>query len=357
MSITSTGTNEPLAIHNCRTGFTLRWIDYCRANEIPYKLVDCYANDIVRDLESCCALLWHYSQSEPRDILVAHKILSALEHSGFVIFPDFRTAWHFDDKIGQKYLFEALEIPTPNTYVFVQREDALKWARGAEYPKVCKSRHGSGSSNVNLVTSSQQARRLIRRAFGRGRRVYQPWQNLKERFYKWRLGDLNVLHLVKGVARFVYPPRFARVIGRECGYVLFQDFVPDNDSDVRVIVIDGKAFAIRRWVRARDFRASGSGKFSVEPASVDQDCIELAFEIVQKIGSSCAAFDFIRKADGSLVLLEVSYGFNAPVYEKCPGYWDVDMNWHAGPFNPQGWIIELVMKQAYEKDFEVRDIQ
>ena len=346
MTTTSTVTDDALAIHDCRAGFAPRWVEYCRANEIPYKLVDCYANHIIRDLESCCALLWHYSHSDPKDVLIARQIHSALEHSGFRTFPDFCTAWHFDDKVGQKYLFEALDIPTLDTYVSVERADALEWAKKTEYPKVFKSRHGAGSSNVALVYSSKQAQRLIKRAFGRGLSVYRPWENLKERFYKWRLGTASALDLIKGVARFLYPPRFSRVLGRERGYVYFQEFAADNDSDVRVIVIDDKAFGIRRWVRPDDFRASGSGKISYEPEFIEQDCIKLAFQCAKKIGSSCVAFDFVRKADGSPVILEVSYGFIAAGYDACPGYWDVDMNWHEGAFNPQGWIIDLVLNQA-----------
>lgn len=346
MLVTSKIRDKTLAIHDSESGFAPRWIAYCEANKIPYKLVDCHENDILHQLESCCALLWHFSQSDPKDLLVARQILSSLEHSGFVIFPDFRTAWHFDDKVGQKYLLDALDIPSLETYVFVERDAALEWAKNAEFPKVFKSRHGAGSSNVSLVSSVEQARRLIRRAFSRGFSVYRPWLNLKERIYKWRLGTASTLNLIKGAARFLYPPRFSRVLGRDRGYVYFQEFAAANDSDIRVIVIDKKAFGIRRWVRANDFRASGSGDFSYDPELVDQDCIGLAFQCAEKIGSSCAAFDFVRRTDGSLVVLEISYGFIASGYDLCPGYWDAKMNWHEGPFNPQGWIIDTVLKQA-----------
>ena len=337
----SRNSNALLAIHNSQVGFNPRWIEYCDQNRIPYKLVDCHANDIITQLEDCGALFWHYSQSDPKDLLIAQQILFALEHAGLTLFPDFRTAWHFDDKLGQKYLFDALNIPTIGTYIFVDRSDALNWAAATNYPKVFKSRHGAGSSNVRIVYNSAQARRLISWAFRRGMTVYRPWANLKERFYKWRLGEYGALELLKGVVRFVYPPRFSRVLGREIGYVYFQDFAADNDSDIRVIVIGEKAFAVRRWVRPGDFRASGSGRVSFDREYIDVECVELAFRLSHEIGSRCIAFDFVRKADRSLAVLEISYGFIAPVYDACPGYWDADLNWHKGPFNPQGWIVDL----------------
>ena len=335
--------NALLAIHDSQNGFSPRWVEYCNENKIPYKLVDCHANDIIRQLEPCFALLWHYSQSDPKDLLIARQILSALEHAEFTLFPDFRTAWHFDDKVGQKYLFDALNIPTMGTYIFIDRSDALKWAATTDYPKVFKSRHGAGSSNVQLVPNAAQARRLISRAFRRGFPVYRPWDNLKERFYKWRSGKVGALELLKGGVRFFYPPRFSRVLGRDTGYIYFQDFAANNDSDIRVIVIGEKAFGIRRWVRPGDFRASGSGRISYEPEKIDIECVELAFQLSKKIGGSCIAFDFIRKADGSLAVVEISYGFIASGYDACPGYWDADLNWHEGPFSPQGWIVGLCL--------------
>ncbi len=67
--------------------------------------MDCHASDIVEQLRDCDGLLWHHSQMNTRDLLVAKAILSALEHSGFRVFPDWRTGWHFDDKVAQKYFF------------------------------------------------------------------------------------------------------------------------------------------------------------------------------------------------------------------------------------------------------------
>jgi glutathione synthase/RimK-type ligase-like ATP-grasp enzyme len=334
-----------LAIHDSFHGFHPRWFEYCRVQRIAHKAVNCYAPDIVRQLKGCSALFWHFSQSDPRDIVVARQILFSLEHAGFQVFPDFRTAWHFDDKVGQKYLFELLDIPSPPAHVFVERAQALEWAARTAYPKVFKLRHGAGSAGVRLVRSEKEADRLIRRAFGRGFPVYDPWDNLKERVYKWRLGKFGAMEILKALVRFAYPPRFSTMLGRQRGYIYFQDYLPNNDSDIRVIVIGERAFGIKRWVRPGDFRASGSGRFSYDPADIDRDCIELAFESARKLGGSCLAFDFVRTLEGQPVILEVSYGFIKEVYDPCPGYWDAALKWHEGKFNPQAWMVDLVMER------------
>ena len=330
-----------LAIHDSRSGFNPYWVDYCRDRGIPYKIVDCYANDVVQQVKGCRALLWHHSHSDPRDIIIARQILFALEHSGLTIFPDFRAAWHFDDKVGQKYLLEALDIPRPSSYVFVERAKALEWASTTDYPKVFKLRHGASSSCVQLVRNERQARRLIRQAFSRGFPVYSPWDNLKDRLYRWRQGEKDLLELAKGVGRFIYPPRYSKVLGRQYGYVLFQDFAPGNDSDLRVIVVGDKAFGARRWVRPGDFRASGSRRISYEPEQIGTEGVALAFDLARKLGISCLAFDFVRDSDGRLVVIEISYGFMWK--GNSPGYWDSNLNWHAVDFRPEEWMLDLVL--------------
>jgi len=336
-----------LAINNSRSGFNPYWVDYCRQKDIPHKIVDCYANDIVAQVRDCRALLWHHSHSDPRDILIARQILFALEHAGLRVFPDFRMAWHFDDKVGQKYLFEALDIPRLPTHLFVEQALALEWAATTDYPKVFKLRHGASSSCVKLVRSEGQARRLIRHAFGRGLPVYGPWENLKDRLYRWRMGMDDPLELAKGVGRFLYPPRFSKVLGRQCGYVLFQDFAPGNDSDLRIIVVGDKAFGVRRWVRPGDFRASGSQRASYEREQIDMEGVAMAFDLARKLSISCVAFDFVRKSDGGLAVVEISYGFGWK--GNSPGYWDSGLNWHAVDFRPEEWMLDSLLSDLDRK--------
>jgi len=64
-----------LAIHHSNAGFHPRWVAYCEEQGIPFKRVDCHASDIIQQLSDCNGLLWHHSQMNPRDLLVAKAIL------------------------------------------------------------------------------------------------------------------------------------------------------------------------------------------------------------------------------------------------------------------------------------------
>ena len=341
-----------IAIHEDSSGFSPHWVNYCIRKKVPHIVVNCYDDDIIEQVRGCSALLWHYSHSDPRDILIARQIHCALEHAGLTVFPDFQTAWHFDDKVGQKYLFEAVDIPRPQTYVFVEKATALEWASTTSYPKVFKLRHGASSSCVRIVRDERQARRLIRQAFGRGLPVYSPWENLKDRIYKWRLGKSDTVEVAKGVGRFFRPPRFSKLLGRQIGYVLFQDFAPDNDSDLRMCVIGDRAFGVRRWVRPGDFRASGSQRYSYEPEEIDIECVALSFKLAKRLSSQCLAFDFVRMQDGSPAVIEVSYGFGWR--GNSPGYWDSNLQWHACDYRPEEWMVDLVLETVAEDSMRTK---
>ena len=74
-----------------------------------------------------------------------------------MVFPNFNTAWHFDDKVGQKYLLEAIDAPLVPSYVFYSKEMALKWLEQTQFPKVFKLRGGAGSANVKLVQDEKRS--------------------------------------------------------------------------------------------------------------------------------------------------------------------------------------------------------
>lgn len=335
--------SEVLAIHGSKGLFSERWIAYCEEKGIPYKTVNCYDSDIVLQLRGCSALLWHHHQSNPKDILFARQLLFALEHAGIPVFPDFRSAWHFDDKVGQKYLLEALGIEQfVPTWIFYSRAEALEWANNAAFPKVFKLRGGAGSQNVRLVKTRAAATKLINRAFGRGFPSYDALGSFKERFRKYRLGKTDARNVLRGAARLVVPPPYSRIRGNERGYVYFQEFIPNNDSDTRIIVIGDKAFALKRFVRDNDFRASGSGNFKYAKEEFDENCVTAAFEFNRKLRAQCVAYDFLFDASRRPLLVEISYGFDPKAYEDCTGYWDEDMKWHEGRINPYGWMVELI---------------
>lgn len=195
---------------------------------------------------------------------------------------------------------------------------------------------------MKLVKSLPEAKALVRKAFGRGFK-HDSKVPLSEIFKKYLNKKLPLISVIKGVVRLGVPTRFSKIYGKEKGYVYFQEFIPNNDSDIRVIVVGDKAFAIKRMVRENDFRASGSGTILYDKNLFDDATIKLSFDLSEKLQTQCVAFDYVYK-DGLPLVVEFSFGFSPQGYDACVGYWDKGMTWHAGPFNPYGWMVEEVLR-------------
>lgn len=334
-----------IAIHNNNLGFTPRWIQYCEANGIPYKMVNCYDSDIILQLSDCGALMWHHWQVNSKDILKARRLIFALEHAGKVVFPNFKTGWHFDDKIAQKYLLESLGLPLVPTHHFLDKVEAIDWVKHTDFPKVFKLTKGAGSANVKLVNNRSQAFSLINKAFSSGFGVFDQFGSVKERWRKFSQGKESFFGVIKSCYRIFNVPRYAKLLPKERFEICFQDFIPNNEFDIRVIVIDGKAFAIKRLVRKNDFRASGSGSIVYEKHHFDENLIQKSLEYADSLGTQVVAFDYVFDNQKNPLIVEISYGYAIEGYDQCAGYWDKGLNFYEGKFDSCEWMVDLVLKK------------
>ena len=336
-----------IAIHDNPGSFSDRWINYCQENKIDFKKVNCYDTDIISQLDGCVGLMWHWNQNDYKAALFARQLTKSLEHKGIKVFPDTNTSWHFDDKVGQKYLLEAIGAPLVKSYVFYSPQEALDWIEKTSFPKVFKLRGGAGSINVSLIKTKKKARHLIKKAFTIGFLPINRISSLKNRF--WILQrDKNlaaVKKVIGGFGRLFIPVEIERFSHNQKGYIYFQDFITGNDFDTRLIVIGNRCIAVRRYCRKDDFRASGSGIKRYEPELFDKKNIQIAFETAKKLKSKSVAFDFIWDGNEPKIV-EVSYCFIlGAFYDDCPGYWDSNLIWHDKIVNPQYFIIEDFLKE------------
>ena len=330
-----------IAIHKRPGSFSDGWIAYCKDKNIDYKIVNCYSNNIIQDLKDCDGLMWHWDQNDYRAPLFARQLTISLIRMGIKVFPDINTAWHFDDKLGQKYLMEAISGPYVNSYVFYTKKEALEWVNTTTLPKVFKLRSGASGINVQKVETIGQAKRLVNRAFGRGFSHLNGWTRIKDSvwIFKKNRNLKSIKGIISGIARLFIPTEVEKLSSNEKGYIFFQDFIPDNTYDTRLIVVGNRCFGTRRYCRPGDFRASGSGLYDNSPEIFDRKCIEIAFNIASKIGSQSIAFDFIWNHNRP-VICEISYIYCRDIIENCDGYWNKGLKWIKSGINAERFIIE-----------------
>lgn len=343
-------TEEVIGIHSDKIGeesYSDKWTEFLRARGADVRMLDLLATDALEQARQCDGVMWRWAHN-PQDKQSAQRILYTIEHYlDIPVYPDSRTAWHYDEKMFQFYLLQALQAPVPQTWLFWDKEQALEWARTAPYPVVFKLSTGAGSSNVLKVENEEEAISLIKRAFERGIFPYTMNEFKKASFFpRTKAQTRDILHRLKDAIHYVWHADYPRLHPAwwkpEYGYAYFQEFLPRNEFDTRISVIGNRAFGYRRMNRPNDFRASGSGNFDVNPDSMDKKCVEIAFQMSKQGNFQSMAYDFLVK-NGEPVICEISYTFVDWMIFECPGHWDSNLNWISGNMWPEEAQIQDFM--------------
>ena len=334
-----------IAIEDNANGFTERWKAYLKNKGIGYDLVSVSTLGIIDQLKEYDAFLWHVSHEKSRDNIMSKELVFALESAGVIVYPTSGQMWHFDDKIAQDYFFKANNFLAPGSQVIFDEAQAKEFLVKASYPLIAKLRRGSASSNVFMVRTPKEGRRLVRRAFKSGFPLYNIRSRYGDLLQKAK-GFAKIKILFKWIYRVFVPPAYSRNAPREKGYMIFQDFIPNNGDDIRVVVVDGKAVALRRKVRKGDFRASGSGLLEFPNEKLDKTYIQMAFEIQEVLKVPSIGVDFIESKDGSIYVIEMSYGFPSKNFlDGASGYWTRDGVFRFDEIRLQEWMVDWILAQ------------
>lgn len=319
--------------------FTYTWKNYCEKNKISYLLIKKINYDIFSSFKNLDVILWHWNLADFENYDIARQLLTSLDqYTNLRIFPNFNTVWHYDDKLIQSILLEIKKIPQPNFWFFFNKNDALKWIKNVKYPIIFKLRKGAGSNNVKFISNMKQAKKVINKMFNKG--IKPVSLGIKDKIKKKDFTKIIKFGLKKGLSLYFKVNK----ISRERGYVYFQEFIPDCKMDYRVTVINHKAYVYNRFMRKNDFRASGSGKFTIDHKKIDTQCIKIAFKTSKILKLQSCAFDFLKSENG-FKIIEISYDFIPTVGTfngKWHGYWDENLNYFEKEVDP----VELMIESA-----------
>jgi len=333
------------------TSHSDKWAEFLAECGATVRILNLLAPDALEQARQCDGVMWRWAHTA-QDKQSSQRILYIIEHYlGIPVYPDSSTAWHYDEKVAQFYLFQALQIPAPRTWLFWNREEALTWARTAPYPVVFKLSVGASSANVIKVENEDSASALINRMFRRG--VFPMTMNefrmrippgLPHSPSQAKATVTRLLDALRYVWRAEYPALRPVWWKPEYGYAYFQEFLPHNEFDTRISVIGNRAFGFQRFNRHGDFRASGSGRIEYDPAAIDLRCVETAFEVSERGGFQSMAYDFLYR-EGEPVICEISYAYVDWAVHDCPGHWRVDLSWSDGQMWPEEAHVEDFLRR------------
>jgi len=200
------------------------------------------------------------------------------------LIPDYRSSVLYDDKLEQA---RQLSKWLPRTRVFYSKAPAWSWLENeAKFPFISKSSEGSSSNNVRMINTLDDAREEIRLAF----------------------------------SSFGIKCHYGLI---QRGYLLWQDFVPDNAYDVRIVAIGNKRMMMVRDNREDRPMASGSGRIhpirSLNDANPEvMNALAKAEVFFRAERFKWCGIDMVfDKANGKWLIIEVTVGWTMHSYNEC----------------------------------------
>ena len=329
------------------SSWSFQWEDYCKSYNIEYELIYWKKINSIDKMLNHEIILWHYGQYSYTEMTFAENILKILKKNGCLIFPDELETFHFDDKIIQSYLLKSLNINTPKNYIFYDENDIFEWPKYfSKFPIVAKLRVGSGSQNVRLIHNEEQLYKYSKKMFSNG------YRNVPSFFYKLysNVTSLNnfktFIDRLKKIIFFLQSKKKALKLNREHSYVYLQEYIPNSNFDLKIVVIKDKLSFLCRHTRPNDFRASGSGNIFYDHSLINKQLINYIFEAYDKINCYCLGFDVVvDKRNNSVNIIEISYGFNFQLIMNANGYYDRNYLWHNVPLNAPNEILKILISK------------
>jgi glutathione synthase/RimK-type ligase-like ATP-grasp enzyme len=344
---------KPIAIHQNKKKFDHSgswnnpWVNYCDANQIAYKIVDCYHPDIINQLKEFDCLLWHFSNYVYTDMLMARSILYSAKQMGLKIFPDYNDMWHFDDKVAETYFLQSIDAPIPQSWMFYSIEQVKQWLNEPnQLPVVAKLRSGSGAHNVKLLSTENKVISYSKRMLQQGFSPHPSIVNKAKSNYNSSKNNWELMKSrIRRIPEFYRTYKNARKFPNEKGYVFFQEFIPNDGYDLKIVVVGDKLGFIARHTRKNDFRASGGGDIYFDKSLITKNIIDSAFDTSDKLGFQCMGYDYVvdsKTGEGKIV--EISYGFSHTALLQANGYFDRAGMWYNDPFNAPEEILKILLK-------------
>ena len=225
-------------------------------------------------------------QWEP-ELSVGKKVASDLTALGLITIPDMFTIWSYEDKLMQT---DSYIEWMPKTSILRSPWDTWRDAERVideiGLPFISKSREGSSSVNVRLITDIDMAQ--------------IEWAAVME-------GPGRVIHFGNGES------------GRQLDYLIWQRFCVDNPCDYRVCINGDKVLMLRRHNAHGSSFASGSGRN--EPVTTlcrhTKAVLHTAREFFDAFDLKWNGIDIVRDTDGEWKILETTLGWSLPAYKDC----------------------------------------
>lgn len=291
-------------------------------------------------------ILWHYSNYSFKDMLMARNLLYTLGNKAKKVFPSFKGAWHFEDKLAETYLLESINAPISQSFYYYNLEDFKQAINNKEisFPIIAKLRNGLGFHKLKKLETAEELMIYGKKMLTSGLSSAPKLINRASSNIKSSKSLKTFINRAKRIPRFLQSLANAKKFNIERDYIYLQEFVPNNGCDVKIVVIGDKLSYIGRNILQGEFRIAGGGDLFYDKDKVSQNVIDSTFMTSDKLGFNCMGYDYVinSKTDEGKII-EISYGFSHQVLLAANGYFDRDGKWHNEPLDIPAEIIKRML--------------
>lgn len=292
-----------------------RWTKYshfCEQNALPFEVYDIHAHDWLTQARRFDIIvgIWSCELHCLEELREKFWMLETQLHKA--TFPSSSHAFLYENKRLESYIASIHGISFVRTFISHKREDALALLDKLPYPVVSKRVPSSGSVGAELVRTPRRARAIIKRVFSpSGRKTQFPYAHQKDCIY-------------------------------------FQEFIPNDGYDLRVIVVGNWVFGYYRKTLPGDFRASGMNL--VEKRDLPKAAMALALQLNAVVNSPMLVVDMLHGVDGQFHIIEYSPICQMESPEQLhvngvPGVYIFDEDGNCR-FQPgRYWVHELALRE------------
>ncbi len=296
-------------------GIYPRWTKYCRFlenNNIEYEFYNIHSDHWIEDSARYNLIIGIVSSNQYHLIELQQKYYILEKYLGKKCFPNTDHLLLYENKRLEAYLSKIHGLPFATTYVSHDKDDALAITHRLKYPIISKVDPTSGSVGVELIKTPSRAKKIIERAFSlNGRKVYVN-------FFKQK------------------------------NYIYFQEYVPNDGYDIRVILIGNLASGYYRKIPPGDFRASGMAL--KEKRELPKEAIDIAIKVNKYIKSPLLVVDLVHGLDNQYKIIEFSPVCRVTTAEELnvhgvPGIYVVEKDGSMQFKEGKYWIHELALRE------------
>lgn len=250
------------------------YIKACRDLEVSYKIINLYDVDWQEQVKKsgCDAfLIWPSIGTTVWKDMVDDRIRNLSEELKQTVFPSTKEVWLYENKNRIQDWVRANDLPQPQTLLFYELDDALKFANKCKLPVICKSNIGATAAGVHIFRDREKLKKFINKAFKRG-----------------------------------FVPIGYHPLDKQWGRIYIQEFL-DDVEEWRMIRIADSYFGYRKE-KVGDFH-SGSGKWSwLDPG---EELLNFLKEVTDKGDFRSMDVDVFRDKKGNFYINELQTVFGA----------------------------------------------